>query len=104
MITKQHVIEIQKVDQNKSINSYKVYHGLMFGLDNAGPDVLVHTSQDISTYHGLVIDEEKRGKSTLKDIISGVNTGGLVAKINSSNPEEIEKFIQKYLDKDFKFT
>lgn len=84
-LTKEHFSQIFKARLNAP-EGYRFYHGYTQGLDNPWGDDIVTSEIDYTTYHVLITRDQAP-----------------VDKLDSHIPEEIEKFIQKWLDKDFKF-
>lgn len=109
-------IEIAKILLNRKIPTTKLpstqvfYHGLIGGLDlgelwNTSLALLA-SENDSSSYHTLIMetDPEKIAlMPKLIDVITGKDRTAEVTRLSSSDPKEIEAWINEWLDDDFKF-
>lgn len=82
-------------------------HGFVIGLDGlhipGDPEGLLACDQDLTTYHVLIRDMEAK-QYPLRQLLVGGTTVGIVARLErSSDPSEIETFIHKWVDPNFKF-
>lgn len=121
MLTKEHVLKIDKLKAYSKVKEmcprWDYMQGFVFGLDGANPYVpsenttIMSADIDESTYHVLVIDCIAREKlktgelsgTPLKDMLTGKDTRPVVIRFTSSDPGDIELFLQKWVDPTFKF-
>ena len=100
----------------KQFPTYSYMHGMVLTEAMAttlwGDKVDLNISADIETneYHALIIDNEIRDKiaaeqkgAPLKDILTEKDTRAVVERFRSSEPAEIQAFINKWLDPKFTF-
>lgn len=104
----------ENIDQSwfrKTYPDYRLSHGVAVGLDYGpikdqhNPIAAMASEIDITTYHATIIDESVVLDKTIpfKDILTEKDTRNLIVRFSSTNTEEVEDFIQKWLDPNFKF-
>lgn len=102
-LTKQNIEQIYNL--RTTIKDKRYLHGIVPGLDNVMPysqvNVIFDTDYDYTTYFVAVATIEPDKGESLKELLS--KKMNIIDTLRSHDPEEIEKFIQKWLDKDFKF-
>jgi hypothetical protein len=92
-LTRKNVEQLIALDIRMKSKHLTYTHGFSAGLDMAVIGGPVGMEHDYSLYHAAVMDAELSKGSRF-----------IVAQLNSHVTEHIETFINKWLDKDFKFT
>jgi hypothetical protein len=110
-LTKENAKQLMEINFARTLGKTNpgryVYTGYIAGADNIIP-YGEEITQDFSTVFLLVTDVEKENEfrksgGKLAQILIQENNPARIAHLNSHDPEEIENFIRKWLDSDFKF-
>lgn len=113
MLTLEHMQKLysliyDRVGFKEKFPDYSYYHGVVAEIDVQQKlfGFVADDTDGPNQYFAMVIDDVKRDAAPpapLKDLITGANTAPTIERLMSSSPQEIEQFIQKWLDKAFKF-